>query len=336
MARTGVEAKPLWQRVPKTIRAETERLLGSRVMRGVRVWGGYGPSATFRLYLADGRHIIFKGTYDTPYSQIQWVLDREERVYRELGEVIAPWAPALYASIKHADWHVLLLEDLGPATVPPWTPRKAQAAMRSYADFHISTLGTELPDWLSSRAHIELAGSWQQLAEEPNGLGQLATLAGPHSDTAQRWLQEALPALTTMSERLSDAGPPCALLHLDTRSDNVRLKHGRLRIFDWPLVAVGPPEVDLAAFVQSIVCEGGPSPEMLVKWYGEHVPVREEVLDAAVAAVAGFFACRVWRPPIPGLPRLRSVQRCQLRASLQWTSSRLGLTEPVWVQAIGV
>jgi hypothetical protein len=320
--------------VPQAVRAETERLLGSRVLRGVRVWGGYGPSATFRLYLADGRRIVFKGTYDTAFAQIRWALDREERVYRDLRQVIAPWAPDLYGSIEHADWHVLLLEDLGPTSVPPWTGRKATAAMHSYADFHASTLGTELPDWLPRRDHVELAGSWRELAGEPGGLVQLAELAGSQSHTAQRWLQAALSTLTSVSDSLSQAGPPYALLHLDTRSDNIRLRHGRLLMFDWPLVAVGPPEVDVAAFIQSIACEDGPNPEVLVRRYGERVPLRDDVLDAAVAAVAGFFACRAWREPIPGLPRLRPVQRCQLSASLRWASSRLALPEPVWVQAV--
>ena len=50
-----------------------------------------------------------------------------------------------------------------------------------------------------------------------------------------------------------------ALLHFDTRSDNLRLQSGgRLRLFDWPYASLGPPELDVAAFAQSITCEGGP------------------------------------------------------------------------------
>ena len=36
----------------------------------------------------------------------------------------------------------------------------------------------------------------------------------------------------------------------------------------------------------------------------------------------------------PGLPRLRSVQRRQLKASLRWASQRLGLPYPSWLRAV--
>ena len=36
------EAKPLWSAVPVNVRTETERLLGARVTRAVRAFGGYG------------------------------------------------------------------------------------------------------------------------------------------------------------------------------------------------------------------------------------------------------------------------------------------------------
>ena len=69
-------------------------------------------------------------------------------------------------------------------------------------------------------------------------------------------------------------------------------------------------------------------------WYAERLPVRERVLDCSVAAIAGYFAGNAWRPDPPGLPRLRSIQRRQLRASLAWAARRLGLPEPGWLAAV--
>ena len=45
----------------------------------------------------------------------------------------------------------------------------------------------------------------------------------------------------------------------------------------------------------------------------------------SVAAIAGYFAYHAWRDPIPGLPRVRAVQRRQLRSSLMWAAQRLHL-----------
>src|SRR5437773_2391921 len=57
-------------------------------------------------------------------------------------------------------------------------------------------------------------------------------------------------------------------------------------------------------------------------------------IDPVVAALAGFFAHHAWRPPIEGLPRLRSIQRRQLKASLAWAARRLDLPEPTWLAGV--
>ncbi|MGH2366178.1 MAG: hypothetical protein ACRDGF_04795 [Chloroflexota bacterium] len=87
--------------------------------RAERVYGGYSPTPTFRLRLADGRRAFFKGSIsgDNPFAEE--ALRREERVYRELGHLIGPWAPAFLGSLALDGWHALLLEDLGPRSVPP-------------------------------------------------------------------------------------------------------------------------------------------------------------------------------------------------------------------------
>lgn len=333
--RIGAEPKSAWRAVPREVRSQVEGLVGARVVRALRVWGGYAPSPTFRVFLADGRRVFFKGVDRTSNEHMHRALAAEERVYRELGCWLRPWAPELHGSFRAAGWHVLLLEDLGPARIPPWTSAAVRRAMAGYAAFHRHSLGHELPDWLSRRRHHAFALTWSRLGDEPGGLENLAALAGARSSEALAWTRAALPRLRSVAESLAEVGPPHALLHFDTRSDNLRLQPGgRLRLFDWPYGCVGPPEFDVAAFAQSIACEGGPDAEAVLADYAAHLPVRQEVVDAAVAAVAGYFAEQAWREPIPGLPRLRQVQRCQLRASLAWCARRLQLPALDWLVAL--
>src|SRR3954454_6424977 len=151
------EDKPAWQAVPRAVRAEVERQLGARVQRAVRTWGGYAPSATFRLAIDDGRSVFLKAAYPLPAgSPVQFVVDREERVYRDLHHLISPWAPSFSGSFALDGWHALLLEDVGPPTVPPWTPAKARAAMESYGAFHRASFGASLPRWLSLARRVRL------------------------------------------------------------------------------------------------------------------------------------------------------------------------------------
>lgn len=335
MSRRGAEPKPAWSSVAAVVRAEVERILRARIARAERVYGGYAPSATFRMRLADGRRAFFKGINRDANDYMRWALGREERVYREIGSLIRPWAPRFYGVLRRDDWHALVLEDLGPANVPPWTRAKARAATRSFAAFHRSTLGRLLPRWLPrKRLWARFAWMWKNVAEEEGALERAAGLAGPRRDEALVWLRAAFDTVRAAAERLVRLPAPYALLHVDLRSDNVRLQSDLLRMFDWPNACVGPAEFDVAAFVQTIAAEGGPEPEEVLAWYEDVLPLRPRALDASVAAVAGYFVRQAWRPPLPGLPRLREVQRKQLKWSLPWAARRLGLPEPGWLDSV--
>ncbi|HET8568162.1 MAG TPA: hypothetical protein VFM93_04165 [Candidatus Limnocylindria bacterium] len=334
MPRRGAEPKPPWTAVPAAMKAEVARILGSPVARAERVYGGYAPSATYRLLLADGRRAFFKGVYPTD-SGAKWDLDREEEIYRGALEYMRPWAPDFYGSTRADGWHGILLEDLGPQNSLPWTAAKARRAARSYAEFHKNTYGRKLPRWLSRVEHRDFSAFWDRLA----GSGELdrtAALAGARAEEAAEWLDVALPVLRETARALAHARPPFALMHFDTRSDNVWLHADLLRMADWNWASVGPPEFELAAFAQSIAAEGGPAPERVEAWYADVLPLDDDALDASIAGIAGYFADRAWREPIPGLPRIRLVQRKQLRASLAWAARRLDLPDPKWLGAVPV
>jgi len=316
------------------VKSEVARVLGSPVRRAARIYGGYAPSATFRLVLADGRRAFFKGVSARSNEFMRGALVQEERVYRELAEFIRPWAPQLLGSVKVDDWHAVLLEDLGPTDVPPWTTRKTKDAARSFAEFHASTIGRPLPEWVTDWVLRMEAANWQRTASDPGAVDAAASLAGPRSAEARRWLEDALPALHAAATGLADVPEPYALIYLDARADNVRWNRGRLRIFDWNWVSRGPVEPDAAALAQGTAAEGGPPPEVFMAEYTRAVPVRDDALRAAAALIAGIFIRSAPLPPNPELPRLRSIQRRQLKASLGWAARLLDLPEPRWLAAV--
>jgi len=319
--------------VPREVKAEVARVLGSPVARAARVYGGYAPSATFRMVLADGRRAFFKGINASSNEHMHRALPQEERVYRGLEPLLGRWAPAFLGAFKTLDWHVIMLEDLGPQTMPPWSPAKARRSFRSYAEFHASTYGRPLPRWLSRTEHHDFAGLWRALSERGD-LRRVASLAPRRADEAREWLDVALPPLRERAERLRKLRAPHALVHFDTRSDNVRLQGEQLRIFDWNWACVGPHEMDAAAFAQATEAEGGPGVDLTMRWYAEVMPLRDDHLDASVAGMAGYFAHGAWLPPPPGLPRLRAWQKQQLKVCLAWAARRLSLPEPTWLVAL--
>jgi hypothetical protein len=334
VSRRGAEPKPPWSAVPRQVKEEVARVLGSPVARASRIYGGYAPSATFRLALADGRRAFFKGVSARSNEFMRGALVQEERVYRELSHLIRPWAPEFYDSLQVDDWHALLLEDVGPADVPPWTARKVRDAAQAYAKFHRSTLGRPLPEWVTSDLLPGEVENWERLAADDGALAATASLAGPRAPEARAWLEAHLPRLSATSRELLAVTDHHTLLYLDARGDNVRWNQGQLRIFDWNWVQRGPVEPDAAAFAEGIAAEGGPAPEMFMAEYGRAMPVRGEALRASVAVLAGFFARSAPRPPMPGLPRIRSIQRRQLKVCLAWAARLLELPEPRWLAAV--
>lgn len=333
MARAGREPKPPWRHIPPPVQSLVFQTLGAEVRRAHIAWGGYGPTPTFRLLLEDGRRAFFKAVGPDSNAFARAAFVREERVYHELGTLIGPWAPAFYGSFTSGAWSVLLLEDLGPKSAPPWTPALARRVARAFGAFHASTVGRDIAAWVPrAEAPAGPSNPWSwvgepQVEERARGLVKSPAAEAP----ALRWLEEAAPALGQAARALSAAQPPHALLHRDARSDNLRWTARGLRLVDWPHVGVGPPEEDAAGFAQSVTAEGGPPPEQIMAWYAERMPVRPRVLDAAVADIAAFFADQAWRPAIPGLPRLRTWQHQQLRITLPWAARRLQLPPPTWL-----
>jgi hypothetical protein len=332
------EDKPAWSSVPASVKASSEAILGARVVRAVRAFGGYGPSATFALSLDDGRRAFFKGVYPLPEgSAVKWSLDDEERVYTTLHDFIRPWAPEYYGSIRSDGWHALLIEAVDGEKVPPWTAPLAERAVRSFAEFHATTVGRALPEWLPRSHHLEFAGFWGEITSSPDVADRVVRMCADETAAAdaRAWLRHNGQSLVAAEEALETASPDkFALLHFDTRSDNIRVGRETLRIFDWPFACAGPPEFDLGAFAQSMTSEGGPNPELLAEQYAGVLSVDENLLTASVVGLAGYFAERGSRPDLPGLPRLRAVQRRQLNSSLAWAARRLDLPPPDWVNTL--
>ena len=332
MSRTGVEAKPPWKSIPHAVRQQINAALGANVVRATRMWGGYGPTPTYRLVLANRRRAFLKGTYQASNAFAKQALLDEERVYRDLSSVLGKWMPQWYVTVHCDDWHILILEDLGPKSVPPWTPARTRAITHALAAFHSSTLDSQFPVWLSQPAEYLSHVNWAQTVQESQELLNIAVLAGEAAPQALVWLQHLSPTIDHLMRQPTLTEEPHAILHGDIRSDNLRFIRGRLYLFDWPAITVGRPEWDIVAFAQSVTVEGGPPPEQIIAWYGERFPVNTDAIDCALAWCLTYFADRAWRPEIPGLPRLRRFQCQQLATLAFWAARQWSLPPPAWAR----
>jgi Ser/Thr protein kinase RdoA (MazF antagonist) len=259
----------------------------------------------------------------------------ELSVYEELHEQIRQWSPSVYGHFTREDWDILILEDLGPKSVPPWTARIARSIVASFARFHAANKGVALPDWLKGPSEwLNDPGLLWNWTKDHSSRIERSAVAGDSAAAAAEWFARNGPLLRSVSSRLLKTPEPPQLLHFDARSDNLRWKNGRLYLVDWAQAAAGPPELDAAFFIQSIAVESPLDPETILGWYREVNPLDPQIMEAAVCVAAAFFADRAWLPELPGLPRLRTFQRRQLVATLRWALRRLGVETPTWVAAV--
>jgi phosphotransferase family enzyme len=288
--------------------ADVERVataLGSRPVAWEPVERGMQTAAgRFIATTEDGRRAFVKigWTLDTA----SWIRDEHLFYARTRGR---PFLPALVGWDDDGERPVLALEDLSDARwPPPWDPRGVEQVLACLAEVAATSPPPDLPTARNSQWGLD---GWPEVARDPSPFLSLGLCS-------RSWLDRSLPALADASRRARFDGD--ALLHFDVRSDNLCLHRDRAILVDWNFACVGNAAFDVAAWLPSLHAEGGPRPEAIL-------PTTDEV--AAIASLlAGNFAARAPRPPIPEAPHVRQLQRAQLATALPWAARALELPPP--------
>jgi len=297
--RRGVTRPAMTDLPTRAVRARIDALLGAATVGFRPVEGGYSPVARWRVSTASRDRAFVKMAH-TAYTRR--ALRAEHAALRTLD---VDFAPRLIG-FEDDDLHPLLvLEDLGDARwPPPWDPALVEEVRDTLARMH--AMPTALPPF--SVVHAGEERGWQSVADAPDAFLALG-LVSP------RWLDAALPALLDADARADLAGD--VLTHFDVRSDNLCRADRGVVLIDWNLACRGNPDLDLGFWLPSLEMEGGPPPEASLARHPE-----------VAAWVSGFFAARAGLPIVPEAPRVREVQRAQLRTALPWAVRALGLPDP--------
>lgn len=334
------ESKPSWSDLPPAVVAAVERALGAGVAGAEIAWGGYSPSASFHLTLADGRLVFVKGAHPGQTREGRLSLAQEIESYRALP-VLEGLAPDYLGTIEAEAWTFLILEAIeGAQKALPWSPAKLERLALALAAFYERARDLartwERPDAYRSLT-VDLTdedSGWIALGRSRDAQeGFLSLLVDRVA--GRRWLDRSLPRLIELQSAASELLQPdparaTSLIHLDLRSDNLLFRpDGAPVLLDWSYVTTGPVVLDTVFFAPSVEGEGGPTASETVALFeralGLRFPRRDQQI--ALAFAAGYFADKAWFPAPPGLPRLRWIQRLQLAVCLGWASDLIGLPE---------
>ncbi len=302
--------------MPGPVRDVIEHRLGSEVTDAQSQVGGFSPGVAARLQLADGTRAFVKAACSTPNPDTPVLHRREGRIAAALPPSVP--APAFRFSYDDGEWVALAFDDVdGRGPELPWRTDELARVLAA-----LGVLATELtpsPIALDAAADVlaRLLGGWRRIA----GTDIEARL--PHA------ARHRIDDLVALEDRWPEAVRGETLLHLDLRADNMLLTDDGVFLVDWPGAAVGAAWVDLAAMLPSIAMQGGPDPEAVWHAHPTSRDVDAGLVDAFVAALAGYFAHSSLLPAPPGLPTLRRFQAAQGEHAWAWLMRRRGWSEAV-------
>jgi hypothetical protein len=196
----------------------------------------------------------------------------------------------------------------------PWDEADLAAAVELAIQIGTSEAPPDLPDALD----LIDVGAWATIsAMRPTGLSSFTP-----------WLSDKVDHLAEIASYAGEAMSGKSLVHGALRRESILITdHGwdatSAHAVDWFMPSHGAPFLDVVLLLPYLRVDGAPPPEVILDRHP--LPgVDPEALTCAVTVTAGALVLESMRPPQPGLPHGRAVQREVAHAALEWLRARLG------------
>ncbi len=336
--------------MPRRVRDEVDRWLGSPVVSAVTQPTGFSPGVAARLTAADGRRVFAKAVGPEPNADAPAIHRREISIAASLpASTPVPrllWScdegppPNRYTSEgepshnRHSreggnpgaggphepdhGWVLLVFEDVdGRHPAQPWRLDELDRVVAATEQLAETLTPSPLPASAVGTAGERFLGLrvWRRLRDErPSRL-----------DRVDGWTRRHLDTLVEIEASIGDAVSGDTLVNYDVRADNILLTPDRTWFVDWPHACLGPPWLDVVAFAPSVTMQGGPPPEEVACRHSAYRAADPDAVTTAVAGLAGFFTYHAAQPPPPGLPTVRAFQDAQGAIARRWLAQRAGL-----------
>ncbi|HEY8451083.1 MAG TPA: phosphotransferase [Natronosporangium sp.] len=309
--------RPRWPDLPADLRSAIERRLGSPVVNAATAGGGFtrGFAALVRTASGDRAFVKAASLEHQPHL-VDWYV-REAAVTDALPAGVP--APRTRWTLTVAGWFVSCLEAVeGRMPVLPWRPDDLAAALAAYAATAAAL--REPPDELlalgipklSDVARTDLSW-WREVAEGREELPPVPP-----------YVRERLADLVALEGWLPHHTAGHGVIHGDLRLDNIIIDlRGSAWICDWTWPCLGPAWFDLVQLLITAYASGLDADAVLAA----HPAARDappDGLDAALAALSGYWLTGSVAPAGDVSPHLRQHQRWSGETALGWLARRRG------------
>lgn len=298
--------RPRWDDLPPTLRDAIARRLGDPIKAVTSAGGGFTRAfAAVVETTADERAFVKAAPLTDPAAD--WYA-REAAITAALPDAVP--APRPRWTLVAAGHFVLCLDAIdGAVPTLPWRPEVLDAALSAWATAASALAGppagmppvpalgdllrADLSRWTANEVPLWAGGRWVA-----SRVDELAAL------------ERSAPALVTAD----------GMLHGDLRVDNVLIdRDGSAWLCDWTWPCLGAPWFDAVTLLVSAYASGLDADALLEPW---NAP--PDGVDAALAALSGYWLVRASDGPTSASPHARQHHRFSGEQALRWLAERRG------------
>ncbi|MFB8088157.1 phosphotransferase family protein [Streptomyces sp. NPDC055992] len=310
--------RPRWSELPPGVRELVARHVGGAVDAGPSAGSGFTGGFAAVVHGSGGAQFI-KAVDSGENAVIADGYRREAEINQALPPEVP--APRVRWIEERGGWVVLGFDAVEGGRMPaePWRPDDLRATLGACA-LTAEALAVPSPHLLELGVEpLDAEGDftdWRDLRAGRNGAGSLPA-----------WVPLGLlPQLAELEGQWRQATAGTAVLHHDLRQDNVLIDaRGGAWICDWNWACLGASWFDLVLLLATAFADGHDATALFAA-HPTAVGVADEQLDAALAALSGFFLVSGARPPADWSPHLRQHQTWCGEVALRWLSDRRGWT----------
>lgn len=309
--------RPGWADLPTELRAAITARLGARVNWASTASGGFTRGFAAVLQTVAGDRAFVKAASLLDQRHLSDWYAREAAITAVLPAGLAAARPRW--TLTAAGYFAICLDAIdGRMPGLPWVPAELEATLTAYATVadalrkppaDLAALGVPR---LADLARADLAW-WAELAAGREALPDIPAVA-----------RGRLAELAALEARLPGYADSTSMIHGDLRVDNVLLDaSGAAWLCDWTWLCFGPAWFDLAGLLVTAYASGLPA-TTLFDTHPAGYDAPGDGLDAALAALSGYWLVRAAAGPGTGSPHIRTHQRWSGEMSLAWLAERQG------------